>query len=289
MQAAASDCTSPPRPRVRAPGPAQAEAAAGTSVRFSVPEDDERETDVEPDAEPPGGSASVFCLAPAAAAIAAISGEAQFHAVAPKQPAAQSIPPAETSGDAGGGATGAAAAVDAAVAAPLRPASPDAGVLLAPSAEPMRPPGDAARPLPHQGGPAAAGPADDVPATISTQNLGDMRRFDIRLEPAELGRIDVAVSVEADGVLRAHWVVERPSTLHQLTQDAPDLAAALAQAGAQTGEGSMSFSLRQRSGGDEPEPRAPSVQDSADASTCGAPPDGRAVLTRRAKSLDLTL
>ena len=72
-----------------------------------------------------------------------------------------------------------------------------------------------------------------------------MRRFEIRLDPADLGRIDIRLDVDADGSVRTHLIVERPGTLQQLQQDAPRLEQALNAAGAQAERGSVSFSLKQ--------------------------------------------
>ena len=48
-------------------------------------------------------------------------------------------------------------------------------------------------------------------------------RFEIRLDPAELGRIDVRMDVDSKGQVTSHVTVERPETLAMLRQDAPQL------------------------------------------------------------------
>ncbi len=54
-------------------------------------------------------------------------------------------------------------------------------------------------------------------------------RFEIRLDPAELGRIDVRIDVDRHGQVTSHLTVERPETLSMLRQDANQLQRALEQ------------------------------------------------------------
>ncbi|TKW77312.1 MAG: flagellar hook-length control protein FliK [Bradyrhizobium icense] len=72
-------------------------------------------------------------------------------------------------------------------------------------------------------------------------------RFEIRLDPAELGRIDVRIDVDRQGQVTSHLTVEKPETLTMLRQDAPQLQRALNDAGLSTGDGSLQFSLRDQS------------------------------------------
>jgi flagellar hook-length control protein FliK len=72
-------------------------------------------------------------------------------------------------------------------------------------------------------------------------------RFEIRLDPAELGRIDVRIDVDRHGQVTSHLTVERPETLSMLRQDANQLQRALDNAGLSTGNGGLQFSLRDQS------------------------------------------
>jgi len=72
-------------------------------------------------------------------------------------------------------------------------------------------------------------------------------RFDIRLDPADLGRIDVRIDVDRNGQVTSHLTVEKPETLSLLRQDAPQLQRALDDAGVKTGDGGLQFSLRDQS------------------------------------------
>ncbi|HHB82401.1 MAG TPA: flagellar hook-length control protein FliK, partial [Devosia sp.] len=56
-------------------------------------------------------------------------------------------------------------------------------------------------------------------------------QFQIRLDPAELGRIDVRLHMDDGGNTHARLVVERPETLAMLQRDAHSLERALTQAG----------------------------------------------------------
>lgn len=73
--------------------------------------------------------------------------------------------------------------------------------------------------------------------------------FDIRLDPAEMGRIDVRMEVRQDGHITAHLTVDRPETLDLLQRDARALQQALNDAGLQADSDSLNFSLRDQNAG----------------------------------------
>jgi flagellar hook-length control protein FliK len=81
---------------------------------------------------------------------------------------------------------------------------------------------------------------------VATANSGKSR-FEIRLDPADLGRIDVRIDVDRYGQVTSHLTVERPETLSMLRQDANQLQRALDNAGLSTGNGGLQFSLRDQS------------------------------------------
>ncbi|MER2250771.1 flagellar hook-length control protein FliK, partial [Methylorubrum podarium] len=94
-------------------------------------------------------------------------------------------------------------------------------------------------------------PLGAVPMTIGLRSLSGMNRFAIRLDPVELGRIDVSLDLDkAGGKARAHLVVDRPETLALLQRDAGSLQQALAQAGFDVGTeaGGIDLSLRGEGG-----------------------------------------
>lgn len=69
-------------------------------------------------------------------------------------------------------------------------------------------------------------------------------RINIRLSPAELGRIDVKLDFGPDGRVQAVFAAERPQTMELLQRDARDLERALQDAGLRADSGSLSFNLR---------------------------------------------
>ena len=88
-------------------------------------------------------------------------------------------------------------------------------------------------------------PIGEVGVAIAAQAQSGKSRFEIRLDPPQLGRIDVQLSVDPGGNVTSHLVVERPETLDLLRQDAPQLERALQSAGLDT-SGGMQFSLADR-------------------------------------------
>jgi flagellar hook-length control protein FliK len=75
-------------------------------------------------------------------------------------------------------------------------------------------------------------------------------RFSIRLDPPELGRVDVRLDVGADGVAHARLVAERPEALAELSRHARALERELAEAGVELREGGLSFELAGQQGED---------------------------------------
>ncbi|WP_038948490.1 flagellar hook-length control protein FliK, partial [Bradyrhizobium genomosp. III] len=91
---------------------------------------------------------------------------------------------------------------------------------------------------------ATAVPINGVPVEIAAAIRSGKSRFDISLDPAELGRIDVRINVDRNGNVTSHLTVEKPETLQMLRQDAPQLQRALDDAGLKSGSNGLSFSLR---------------------------------------------
>ncbi|MBB4301232.1 flagellar hook-length control protein FliK [Rhodobium orientis] len=73
-------------------------------------------------------------------------------------------------------------------------------------------------------------------------------RFEIRLDPPELGRVDVRLRVGDDGIVRAHLFVERSETLDMFMRDPRALERSLEQQGIKTAEGGLEFSLSSDNG-----------------------------------------
>ncbi len=90
-------------------------------------------------------------------------------------------------------------------------------------------------------------PANTIALQMARNLQKGTNRFDIRLDPPELGRIDVRMEVRKDGHVVAHMTVDRPETLDLLQRDARALQQALNNAGLQADNDSLNFSLRDQS------------------------------------------
>jgi flagellar hook-length control protein FliK len=90
-------------------------------------------------------------------------------------------------------------------------------------------------------------PVSGLAVEIAASVQSGKTRFEVRLDPADLGRIDVRIDVDRDGQVTSHLTVEKPETLAILQQDAPQLQQALNDAGLKTGSGGLQFSLRDQS------------------------------------------
>ena len=88
-------------------------------------------------------------------------------------------------------------------------------------------------------------PLSGLAVEITTQAHAGNKHFEIRLDPPELGRIDVKLNVDRDGNVSTQLVVDRSDTLDLLKRDASTLERALQQAGLKTGDNGLDFSLRQ--------------------------------------------
>ncbi|MCP9625488.1 flagellar hook-length control protein FliK [Rhodopseudomonas palustris] len=138
----------------------------------------------------------------------------------------------------------------------------DAAALAAPDPSTLQPPIQAAQPLQASTltQQTAAAPqltaalatnvpvaVQDLAVTIAARANAGASRFDIRLDPAELGRIDVRIEVDRHGQVTSHLTVEKPETLAMLRQDQTQLQRALDNAGLKTGDSGLQFSLRDQS------------------------------------------
>ena len=68
-------------------------------------------------------------------------------------------------------------------------------------------------------------------------------RFEIRLDPAELGKVDVKLTIGSDGQTRAHIFVERSETLDFLMRDQRMLERSLQQSGINLEDQGLEFSM----------------------------------------------
>lgn len=92
--------------------------------------------------------------------------------------------------------------------------------------------------------------APNLPALaveIAGRSKSGAKQFDIRLDPPELGRVEVRLSIDATGKASAHLSADQPQTLSLLQKDAPVLTRALRDAGLDVSQDGLNFSLRQQS------------------------------------------
>jgi flagellar hook-length control protein FliK len=91
-------------------------------------------------------------------------------------------------------------------------------------------------------------PHEQIAVQIRDAMQNGNSRLTVALHPVELGRVEVKLDIDKDKNVTATIVVDRPGTLDLLRNDAKALERALQDAGLQTGNGSLSFNLRDGSG-----------------------------------------
>ena len=168
--------------------------------------------------------------------------------------AASGAEPRPASPQAGTGATGGPAASNTPNPAELDP--PDGLIAGSPQAQ-AQPTGPQAAMRPE----AALYQRPDtqinlphIAAEISRHLQNGTSRFEIRLNPPELGRIDVRMEVDNSGNVVARLAVERSETLDLLQRDQRSLERALADAGLDSAKTELEFSLQQQGGNTQDEP-----------------------------------
>jgi len=91
---------------------------------------------------------------------------------------------------------------------------------------------------------ATSSTLDSLGVTIAAKSADGARHFDIRLDPPDLGRVDVRLSMDDSGNARASLIVDKPQTLELLQRDASNLNRALSEAGLSLSNNGLNFSLR---------------------------------------------
>ena len=138
------------------------------------------------------------------------------------------------------------------------PAAGLADLTLQPMADTAEPAGQFAQAITETSGAPARAPGGGqpgaeirLPVTLIAVNIArhaitGTNRFALRLDPPELGRVDIQMQMSADGRVNAHLTAERPETLDLLQRDARALERALNDAGLDADKDSLSFSLKQQ-------------------------------------------
>ena len=113
---------------------------------------------------------------------------------------------------------------------------------------------------------------------ISAKSQSGNKQFDIRLDPPELGRVEVRLSIDTTGKVQASLSADQPRTLDLLKTDAPALTRALRDAGLNVSQNGLNFSLRgqnQQNSGNSFTPRSGRAAQSLIAtSSIGSAPGG---------------
>lgn len=84
----------------------------------------------------------------------------------------------------------------------------------------------------------------DMGVEIARQVKAGKEEVLVRLDPAEMGRIDVRLSFDRDGTLRAVMAADSPAALDMLRREAGDLSRALTDAGVRADTQSFRFDSR---------------------------------------------
>lgn len=92
----------------------------------------------------------------------------------------------------------------------------------------------------------AALPVTALAVEIAARASAGKNRFEIRLDPPELGKIDVRLDIDRHGQVTSRLIVEKSETLDLLRRDAPQLERALQDAGLKTSGNGLQFSLQQQ-------------------------------------------
>ncbi len=91
---------------------------------------------------------------------------------------------------------------------------------------------------------AALPVAEQVAVRITKAMADGVDRITVKLNPADLGQIDIRMEIGPDGKFNAVFAADRPQTVELLQRDARELARSLQDAGLHADTGSLSFNLR---------------------------------------------
>jgi chemotaxis protein MotD len=135
-------------------------------------------------------------------------------------------------------------------AAPVPAAQPSTPQSVTPAVQPALAASQAASSAAAMRAPAPQTDADiptnvtNLAAVIAAKALSGAKSFEIRLDPAELGRVEVQLNVDRDGKADATITAHRPETLALLMGDSRNLERTLKDAGLDVSNSSLNFSLK---------------------------------------------
>jgi flagellar hook-length control protein FliK len=84
---------------------------------------------------------------------------------------------------------------------------------------------------------------------------GETTRFELRLDPPELGKVEVRLEVSRDHRVTAVVAADSPQALTELARHARDLEQALQSAGLELTDNGLSFDLKQSRDGEGEDPQ----------------------------------
>ncbi len=87
-------------------------------------------------------------------------------------------------------------------------------------------------------------PSEQIAVSLHRMAKSGTSQYDMQLHPAELGRVDIKLEISKDGLVHATVTADNQQAFDMLQKDQRALERALQQAGLQTDENSLSFSLR---------------------------------------------
>ena len=132
------------------------------------------------------------------------------------------------------------------VRAAMQPPAPSISVATAPSAP--APASAPALPMALHAAPPAPDTAlpnlNSFALDIAAKSHDGLKQFDIRMDPADLGRVDVSLSIDNSGKVQAHLTADQPQTLALLQKDSTVLRGALRDAGLNMAQNGLNFSLK---------------------------------------------
>lgn len=100
-------------------------------------------------------------------------------------------------------------------------------------------------PSAHRTMTAKNAPAQQVAIHMEKGFAKGQTTIHMKLDPEELGSIDISLSIDENRHIRANITAERPQTLDILRKDADTLEKALSTTGLKTEQGGLSFNLKQ--------------------------------------------
>jgi chemotaxis protein MotD len=109
-------------------------------------------------------------------------------------------------------------------------------------------------PAPATTAQAVALPVQGIAVEIAGKAMAGKNRFEIRLDPPELGKIHVRLDVDHKGEVTSIITADRSETFDLLRRDAQALERALQDAGIKTANNGLQFSLRDHGAGRHDQP-----------------------------------